>query len=420
VLLWAGLVLLGTVIAFLRIPANARNLLWAEDGRNFVADALLGHPWGALFEPFAGYMHAVPRLTSLFVVGVVPLDSVPVAITLVACAITSGIATLAFAMLRLRMAAWLPRLALWLGIVTLPIAGIEVNGSIANSHWYLLVGLFIVLVTRQRSGLAITIAAITVCLAVLSDPLAAIFLPFVLVRLLSLGRPRQLVVPVVFLASLAVQFAVVFATHITRAPSAPTPTGLLRAAAFRVFLAALAGEPGSSAAYASIGVASLVIAVIIVVTCLCWSVLRDNNLGGLATAAIASAVVFYVISIWIRWFPESDPAVSTAWWSGSRYSVVPICLILMGLAAASATVKGHPRGRVVPFLGGAALLCLVAVIALPAFSVTARQPQQGWVAGLAQARERCLSLPSSHSVVIGTAPVKWSIELDCRTILNHN
>ena len=342
VLSWVALTVAGTAIAFLRIPPISRNLLWAEDGRNFVADALAGHSFGAFFEPFAGYMHAIARLTSLLVLNFVPLARVPeaVTVTLIACTITAGVATLAFAMLRPRMPSLLPRLAVWVGIVSSQIAVIEANGSIANSHWYLLVGLFVVLMTRQRHAVAIAIASLVVSLTVLSDPLAGVFLPFVLVRIVAIRRFRELWVPVIFLASFTVQLSVVLGTHLSPANSTPTLVNMLRATGFRVFLAALAGESRSSALYAALGTVSLVGALVVVLACLTWAALHGKNLGGLATASVATAAVFYVFTTSIRWFPQFDSSVSTDRWRGSRYSVVPISLFFIVLSAAAGTWKG--------------------------------------------------------------------------------
>jgi len=55
-------VLIGCLSAFAawsRVPAIARDTLWAEDGRNFLQDALSFGPLDSLFLPYAGYLHTL-------------------------------------------------------------------------------------------------------------------------------------------------------------------------------------------------------------------------------------------------------------------------------------------------------------------------------------------------------------------------
>ena len=66
VLLLVALGLACAVVAWLRLPAIAHDTFWAEDGRTFVSQAALGGP-GVLLQPYAGYLHTIPRLVAAVV-----------------------------------------------------------------------------------------------------------------------------------------------------------------------------------------------------------------------------------------------------------------------------------------------------------------------------------------------------------------
>jgi hypothetical protein len=412
---YVGLLLLGTMVLLFRLPLPAWNTLWAEDGSIFVSRALQGNPIGSLFEPYAGYMHAVPRLASLLAVSTMPLEYVPVTLTIIACAISSTVAAMVVLLLRSRIPELFPRLVVWAGIVTLPIADAEVNGSIANSHWYLLAGLFVVLVTRHRHAAVIALSAILACLAILSDPLSAIFLPLVIVRLVATRSRRDLWIPVVYVLSLAVQLHVALGTHLNTAGDQPTAGRLLRATGYRVFLWALAGQSWSAALYAEIGSAVLVIAALLVAVPILWTTFRGRQLGGLGAASAAWAVVFFVIAVWIRWLPLYDPAVTTNA-GASRYSVVPITLILIGLVAATIAWKNSRTNRVAGVAPLLILTALILAIAVPNFSDSGRSTTENWPTELSKTHTRCLLLPANQTVKVGISPAGWSLKARCRDL----
>jgi len=416
-----GLVLLlaGSVLAFSRLPAGTRSVLWAEDARVFVADALARPAFGGLFESYAGYMHAFPRLAAELVVTVVPLDYVPLAVTVVACSLTGFVAALVFFLLASRIPAALPRLAVSATIAALPVAGIEVNGSIANSHWYLLIALFVILVTRQQSRTLIAVSCLTVAFAVMSDPLSAIFIPLVILRLIDIRARRELWVPLVYAGALVVQLVVVSTTSVDHAAAVPTPGQLGRAIGFRVFLVAIAGESGSAQLFLAIGTASLLIATIIVGLIGAAVCRFGRQLGGLAVASIVWAVVFFVLAIVIRWKDLYDPRVSVDW-GASRYSVLPTALITIVFAAAAATV-GDRLGRkaIRSIVASTALVVLVVALAAPAFSITARFPGEVWSQAVDRAVEACTVNPRSIQT-IPTAPATWGVRVSCDDLVGRN
>jgi hypothetical protein len=412
-----ALFVIGTGVAFFRLPPGSRNVLWAEDGGVFLSSALAHPPLAGLFVPYAGYMHAFPRLSSWLVVEVVPLRYDPVALTLISCALTSFVGTLVWLLLRPRFQMVLPALALWAAIVSLPIAGGEVNGSIANAHWYLLAGLFVVSVSRQRSAAIIALSCVTAAFGTMSDPLSVVFLPLVLVRLVSAKTRRELWFPIVYILGLAVQLTIALQTHLSAPTSHPTIDQLVRTTGFRVFLAALTGETWSAELYASLGVFILFAATAIVLIPVVWTTVRNSQLGVFAACSVLWAVAFFVLAMWIRWLPSYDPQVNLAW-GASRYSVVPVILVLVSLAAAAEAWyrrNGHSPWR---WLGHALLVSLVVITAISGLRMTGREVTSSWADNLAFAQSTCEAQPDSTSVRIPIAPSSWELITSCGDITN--
>jgi hypothetical protein len=415
------LTIVGAAVAFLRMPPGARNVLWAEDGAEFVTAALAHRPLGSFFEPYAGYMHAFPRVAALVATWIAPLDYVPVVVTAIACGLTGFTGALVFVLLRSRMPAVLPRLAVWVCIVALPVAGLEANGSIANSHWYLLIALFAVMLTRQKGAALIAIASVTVAFAVLSDPMAVVFLPIALLRVFGAKDKRSLWVPLVYFGSLVIQLIVAASTTTLGAATVrPVAGQLARSIGFRVFLSALGGESGSVWLYTTLGVVSLIVATLIVVALVIVVVVSQDQLGGLAVMSVVAAVLLFSVDIYIRWLGQFDPAVSVAWGS-SRYSVTPTALITIALACAAALAESRWK-RVGParFAPAIVLLALVTAIAIPAFTVTYRYPASPWSTQLSIARAACQKDPGEN-IMIPTVPSgpHWAVSVACGELIKH-
>ncbi len=415
-LTWFVLTVLGAVVSFVRLPAGSRNLLWAEDGRIFVTRALQANPLAAFVEPYAGYMHAFPRFSALISVWVAPLNLVPVTVVAMACLLTGSVAAVIVVVLRARMPFLPARLVIWLAIVLLPVAGIEVDGSIANSHWYLLIGLFVILMTRQQQPTTLVLAGVTVFFAVLSDPLSGIFIPLVAVQLLTIRQRRNLFIPLIYLVGLAIQLSVTLQTHLQSSGGTPSVIALARATAYRVFLGALVGQDNAVTLYEQFHLASLSIAVIVVVGIVAWTVVRGHQLGGLAAVSLVGGVLFFLVAVWIRWLPLYDPVVSTTW-GGSRYSVVPVSLIIVALGSALSVWHQRYGSRLTFRVASIAVaIALVAIIAIPTFSATTRHARENWQQAISSSQSQCAHLPGDQPEVLPISPVGWVAILSCGTV----
>lgn len=414
VITWAALTLLGAAISFLRLPPDARNVLWAEDGHIFLTRALQPGAITSVFEAWAGYLHIVPRLATIVAVQVAPLDLVPLAMTVMACLLTGTVAAGAFVLLRPRVPSIVLRGVVFVSFVALPIAGVEVNGSVANSHWYLMAGLFIAIATRQASPVTLLLATAMTLAATTSDPLALIFIPLVALRLATMRQRRDLLVPIAWITGLVIQFAVVAHSQVeSSGGGTPTIVQLARATAFRVFLVAIAGKSGAAFLWEHTGIVSLIAAVLVVTVAVAFAVRRGGQLGGLSAAGMVVAVVLYALEAWIRWFPVYDPA-SGIDWGGSRYSVPPNLLVIIAMAAAAGAVPlSATRLRRLAVYGLAALML---VVAIPSFTDTSRHLAQAWTDAVTQADASC-ELPNPDlTVSIPTAPEGWSAEIPCAVL----
>lgn len=112
--------------------------LWAEDGTEFLVDALQ-QGFGALFKPYTGYLHVAPRLIVTLATQAIPLPYAPGVIAATCLLLWTAIAT----WIASRRFEWLIRNG-WLRILTAvclcsPAGSNEVLGNAANLHWALLV-----------------------------------------------------------------------------------------------------------------------------------------------------------------------------------------------------------------------------------------------------------------------------------------
>lgn len=161
---------------------SALNSIWAEDGRAFYQSTFRESYLGALFTPDNGYLDLVPRVF----IGV--LGHVPVAYVAATFAVTGAIVSSLIALAVYYMSAGhIPSSAMRL-CIAIPTAVIvygqgEVGNSIVNIQWYLNFACFWLMLWVPRSVWGRVLAGVMLCAAVGSDPMVAVFLPLLAVRL---------------------------------------------------------------------------------------------------------------------------------------------------------------------------------------------------------------------------------------------
>ena len=177
---WPAALIVGacsTGIAWLRMPVDVSGQLYAEDGRTFFGDWFTHGGWSLLIEPYAGYQHLVPRVTSWMIRTVFPVEWWATATNLAACSIVGAVAGLVFFFSRDVTSFWPARVALGLLTAVAPIVGFEALGNLANLHWFLLYLSVWVLLATPRSMVGAWAMGVVALLCTATEPQCAMFLP---------------------------------------------------------------------------------------------------------------------------------------------------------------------------------------------------------------------------------------------------
>ncbi len=183
---WASFLLVpsiafaGATLAYFRIPGVASRTVWAEDGTLFLQEYIEQGP--GLFNPYAGYLHFLPRAVVAFVTPVFGIESYASAITISCCVIIGLVAALTFYCSSLVTMNPVLRLC-WASIPVLSAPGaIETLGNVANLHWYLLwLAPWVLLKTPSTLSQGILLGS-TALIIGLTEIQSALFLPLVFLR----------------------------------------------------------------------------------------------------------------------------------------------------------------------------------------------------------------------------------------------
>ncbi len=171
-----------SAVAWLRIPAVARNTLWAEDGRNFLQDAVNHGPLASLSIPYAGYLHTIPRLIAGFAVAFVPVPQWADAMTAGSCVVAGILAAVVFVCTR-DVVPWLPGRILIAGLTVLaPLAPREVLGNAANIHSLVLWTVFWMLLYTPRTRAGSITLSVVALLGAATEIQCLLLVPLALIR----------------------------------------------------------------------------------------------------------------------------------------------------------------------------------------------------------------------------------------------
>jgi hypothetical protein len=116
-------------IAYKSNDALSNPQFWAEDATVFFKDQF-GNALPQLFTPYAGYLHAIPRMVA-WIASWLPSAKAPLIYN--ACAIIVSTAALAFTCKRLQ--AYIPAWIVALSLLAVPTSG-EIFGTITNAQWF--------------------------------------------------------------------------------------------------------------------------------------------------------------------------------------------------------------------------------------------------------------------------------------------
>jgi hypothetical protein len=411
--LLTALGVVGAVILLFRLDPSTWNTLWAEDGTIFVTGALRSDPH-VILDPYAGYLHVIPRLEA-FVAVLFPLDVVPTVVTVLAAVTAAATAVAVFVFAEHRIASpWL-RGAVWLGFVTMPLAASEVADSIANLHWYFMIAEFWALLIAARSRGVLVLQIVAVVAAVICDPLALLAAPVLLVRVIARGR-RELPLVVAFIASGALQLYGVMQAqlvgHQRTFDAGPISISKLidfyagQIATPTLFGVRLTDWLALHIPTTLAGISLSVVVVALVVAGIRWPSRRA------AMIAFPLASLFFITTLLVLQGGGLFQIPAFRFDVGARYYLIPVFLLMSALLIAlDGVVDGPARWRRV-----LAVLCLVWVGVLGVLDYRVFEPRSGgpsWDGELRRAETVCAG-PTSSSVVVPITPSFMpGVSIDC-------
>lgn len=417
-------VLLATVVLLVRAPGvPAWRAVFGEDGGIFLTDALASPGWGSLFTPYQGYLQLAARLLAEAVAGF-PLSAAAGLLAVSSALVTSLLSVFAFAasgaVLRSRWA----RLAVAVAPVLVP-AGWEIGASATNLHWYLDVACFWAVVAPPRTRRLLVAAVVVVVLAVLSDPLAGLFLPVAgwhAWRALGLPVPARLraVPPGARLRTLAVPVALGLSVllQLVLGAARQRPDHFLPSSAsdlpgiygLRVAGSLLLGDRFLPELFARLGL-PLAVGLLTVVAAGLAAALAVRRHRPLVLLCAVLSVVWLVVPLMLRgtatFLDRADPGLP-----GSRYMFLPVLLLafagiasLDALRAGAAETSTTSRRAWLPQAAATAVFALVAAASWGIPSQRTAGPV--WSAVLADARQRCDQGHGSPAEAGRSAEAPW-------------
>lgn len=174
------LVLAVTAISWKRMLPVARDTLWAEDASRFLTEQARYGLGGTILRPYAGYLHAVPRLLAALALQVSDLEHLAQTVTLASCVVAGLVGGGLFLLSRPWVRSPVVRAVMGLSAGLLPVLPAETSGNLANLHSYLLVlSPFLFLWTPRRWATS-AVGALTALLAAMTEIQVVLFLPLLL------------------------------------------------------------------------------------------------------------------------------------------------------------------------------------------------------------------------------------------------
>jgi hypothetical protein len=219
---WAVLaVLVGALISLGRVPSGpgVLNTIWAEDGSDFLTDALNRNPYAVILRPQNGYFVVVPRLLAI-PASLVPIEWGPAVLSIEAALITALMAVAVYAASRAYLRHPLARLVAAAPVLAVPVGenmAAAASNNVATLQFaavYLALWMVLWVPARRSTRILAAVAVLAVCL---STFLAVVLLPLALLRLYA----RRDAISAVMTGSLLVGLTaniVALSVHLTTRP----------------------------------------------------------------------------------------------------------------------------------------------------------------------------------------------------------
>ncbi|MFN6436774.1 MAG: hypothetical protein RMY35_007675 [Nostoc sp. DedSLP01] len=169
------------IVAFIAIVSKRPDAIlnpqfWAEDGTVFYAQAYNNGIINSLFSPYAGYLHAVPRLTAAFSM-LFPLKFAPLIFNLIAIVIQ--ILPVTF-LISSRFSKLIPNInyRICLAFLYLALPGCyEVHANITNTQWRVALLIFMGLIGQSSHALVNLFDVVMIFIGGLTGPFSILIMP---------------------------------------------------------------------------------------------------------------------------------------------------------------------------------------------------------------------------------------------------
>ena len=407
---------LATAASWLRLPAAVRDTMWAEDGQRFLQDALDHGAFHDLLVPYAGYLHVVPRLVVGVAAEVAPTAQLALAISLGSAIVVGLVTAVVYVCSGAVFTHVAPRILIASITALAPLAPVEVLGSVANLHWYLLWMAPWLLLHRPRTRRGAVVPAVIGFLAALTEIQLVVFLPLVVAR--PFDR-RMWLIRAGVIAGLAGQFA---ATVLAPRPGSRhlghDPASTLDGFLLNVVLSSWLPPHAAAALVAATGwVLPWALALPFAAAfaaCLRFGGPQRRILAWtLGGGSVATWLLAYwanqTVPLYARWGTH-DLAVFIP----LRYAVVPQMLLLALLVAAATTLFSASLRRGIR-LAALACVALAALMLVLQFTPTGTRRDGGpeWMPWVERAERVCTRTAATAPQTIPIAPARWGVVLGC-------
>jgi hypothetical protein len=398
-----------TFISLFRLPQTVWDTVWAEDGPVFMQQAMSGGGPGAIFAPYEGYLHVLPRLAAEGIVHFVPVENFAAALAFVSCIVVAVVAYLTFhCAAALTSNLWV-RLA-WAAIpVLLSVGPYEILGNTANLHWYLLWLVPWLLLKPAQSRPEAVILFLAAGLSALTEVISVVFLPLVLLHVRDKAFwPAR--------AGLLIGAGLQIGTTLLYPRSGGNGQALDPVSVVMGWFINVAGVVffGSSRNMGlnilNFGAGPVVLAFLPITAALVYLLVRAKREHRLLALLFVTAS----FGVWAACLVANPGAqfnyahlAETQWgqFTLSRYSSIPAMFILALFPLLAISI---PRTAV---QAPAAVLASFAVLLAASYFPTQVSREQGpsWSEGVASARAACIGARDDETRPLHVAPIGWSV-----------
>ncbi len=352
----AGLAVGVVVLVLRQTGVSPMNTVWAEDGAVYLHDSLQLPFSATLLRPYGGYVQIFPRL-AVQITRLFPLAKASGSMALIGDTSIVLLVLLVYHAARAHVQSIALRMLVASGMVFLPLALAELTNNIVNVSWWLIYAAFWAILWRPRTWAGRVVATVVCALAVGSNPVALLLAPLIAARLLVLRDWREHASTMGFVVGAVVQAVGSLSSGPVYFSHGPVAS-IAKQFSIRVGLGWLGGWRVTNAIWRQdSALAALVGAVLLSATIVLCVAHRDKRVRVFAAFAVTLSVVIFVVPIFLRWSGALENPADSLGELGSRYSAVPVLLLLALLGVGMDAATRDRRSR----RGGVVLVALLLV-----------------------------------------------------------